>query len=189
WTRTSQARFRPDPQTGEQYAISPDGARLARIVSWPTLSIQVWLFDEQRVGELVELTPHGRPLLVGFVSDVQIAIAWEQQGIFALEILDLRNGRRTAGGMLEGVQTLHRNFAPASDGRTFAVASRTREGPAVVIYNMATVRPMRVLPIRLLDPRWGVEPAGVAFARDNQSLAAYFEQDGNGLLVSWAMPS
>jgi len=189
WTKAGEVQFRPDPQMGEQYAISPDGQRLARIVSWPTLSIQVWLFGEQRVGELVELNASlGSPSLLGFLSDGLVAVAWEQQGAWGLELVDLRQNRRGAGAVLEGVQTLHRNFAVSPDGRSFAVAARTREGPAAVLFSLPNVRPTRVLPIRLLDPRWGVEPTGLAFSAAGRSLAAYFEQDGNGLLVSWAIP-
>ncbi len=187
WTSTAQARFRPDPNIGEQYAISPDGAQLARIVSWPTLSIQVWDFDEQRVSGMIELeTQNGAPALLGFVSPTHVLLKWQKGGAHAVQLIDLQT-RRRAGVVLDGVETLYRNFALSADGRMFSVAGRTREGPAVIVYSVSGGRPIRVLPIRLLDPRWGVRPTGLAFSPDGAMLAAWFEQDGNGLLVNWSV--
>ena len=192
WTRTAHARFRPDANAGEQYAISPDGARLARIVSWPSLSIQIWSFEDQRVTEMLELnTENGQPTLLGFVSPTQLLLGWQKGGAHGVQLLDLQ-ARRPVFAVLEGVETLERNVALSPDGRLFAVAAVTRDGPAIVVYNMAALaggRPMRMLPIRMLDPRWGVRPAGLAFAEDSSALAAYFEQDGNGLLLNWALPT
>lgn len=190
WARIGQARFRPDPNAGEQYAISPDGARLARIVSWPSLSIQTWSFKDQRVTEMLELnTENGQPTLLGFVSPTQLLLGWQKGGAHGVELLDLQTRRRVVA-VLEGVETLERNVALSPDGRFFAVAAVTRDGPAIVVYNMAALaggRPMRMLPIRMLDPRWGVRPAGLAFSEDGSALAAYFEQDGNGLLLNWTL--
>lgn len=190
WTRTAQARFQPDDKTGDQYVISPDGAALARIVNWPSLSIQIWSFDEQRVSSMLELNAdNGQPILLGFPSASQILVGWESRGAYAVELFDLQT-RRRGGAILEGVETLDGNFALSHNGRMFAVAARTREGPVVKIHNISAIagQPMRTLPIRLLDARWGVHPMGMAFSEDGSGFSAYFEQDGNGLLLNWSMP-
>ncbi len=189
WKRTARHRARGDASGGEPYALSPDGSTLAMIMNWPTLSVQAWSFEDQRVAGVLELDRTlGQPELIGFVSPTHLIVHWQRDTVHGLEVWDLRT-RRPVRIDLTGVDTLENNFALSPDGRTFAIAGRTAQGPAVALYALNTQRVQRLLPIRLLDAQWGVKPTGLAFSADGSALSALFEKEGNALISTWRLPA
>lgn len=188
WTMVGRTTVRPEPNhNGEQYAISPDGTLVARISSWPTLSVQVMSLKDAQPQVLPLKDGVGEPSLLGFTDATHLLVSYRNGGAYGLEYWDIR-AQRAAQHDLRGVETLNNNFALSPDGRTFAVAARGTSGPVVQTFQLSTGRAIRPMPIRLLDLRWGVQPSGIAYSPDGTMLAALFEKDGNALLNIWKLP-
>ena len=187
------ARFSAEEGLGE-VALSSDGRFLARLASFPRLSVHVWSFAEGRVTRWFGLSRDGGPYrIVGFNSKSEILIQSsrvlrdpERAAGLILEWLDPQTGGRRAAMELFGsyspVVTYTRDLAKV------VVINTARETPVLEIHQvLPTDRPPETIqmPLDRVDPALAARPSAVAFSLDNKRIAVTFEQKGQLVLMVW----
>jgi hypothetical protein len=182
--------FKVEPALRPSYALSPDGQRLVRVTSFPKLAAKVVSVADGRELSSVDLnSTFGTPTTLALLPTERIVVRWERNGVFGLEAIDLRTRKSVRTIDLPEHNPAPGNEAFSPDGRFFATGTRQRvRGELVnqvVMHAFAdAVQPKR-LPVEGIDPRWSIEPAGIAFTPDGAKVAALFAKDGNGLVISW----
>lgn len=194
WQKKGQARFSAAAGIGDRIAISPDGAFAARLASFPSTAIQVWSFADNRELARIPLnTSMGTPEIVGFLTADRIVVQWSgaADGATVLDFFDVKAGARAREPLRlnVAVQGEH-SIAFSPNGAFFAVAAKAQGEPTLLFYAFAGERPARSVKIRMLDPRWPLEPTGMAFAPDvdnprDNVVGMMFEQSGVALVVAY----
>lgn len=198
WQRRGQIKFRSAGDANAPFHISPAGRWMARVVTFPKLSIEVTDFEEPTLLGLIDLTgkPDGAaPHLVGFLTADRILVRWDGAGagVTVIEAYDLATSRRVRGPIPLPALAMANNlyaFSPAGD--FVAVAANVGGTPSVLVYAMTGTsdQPSHTIRIGEMDPRWPVEPTGFAFVpdvddADQNVLALMFEQAGGALIVAY----
>ena len=194
WQKTGQARFSAAAGIGDRIAISPDGAYAVRLASFPATAIQVWSFADNRELARIPLnTSMGTPEILGFLTPDRVVVKWTAaaDGTTILDFYDVKAGARARDPLKIGVPVGGGNAIAFSPGGTFfAVAAKVQNEPSLLFFAAAGERPSRTVKIRMLDPRWPVEPTGMAFAPDTDGtrdniVGLMFEQAGVALVVAY----
>lgn len=200
WQRRGQVKFRNagGGQSADAFHVSPGGQWMVRLVTFPKLSIEVTSFDEARVAGLIDLggKPEGAvPFIVGFLTADRVLLRWDAaaSGGTVIEVYDLLTSRRVRGPITLPALAMSNSlyaFSPAGD--YVAVAANVAGTPSVLVYkvNDSSDQPSHTIRIAEIDPRWPVEPTGMAFVPDvddpeQNVLAMMFEQAGGAMIVAY----
>jgi hypothetical protein len=184
WKSQGSIKFDTRAEAGRRRVLSPDGKLLARIVSFPSLSVQTSSFADSRVNNVYFNDIPGTPELVGFLSNSALLIQWQKElNRTALEIVDVSTHARIARtGDLPAFTLGESTLAVSHDGTMAAIAVKLNNVPTILIYNLQNGAQQAVVRILSLDAKWPVTPTGLAFSPDNRQLAVLFEQSGAALL-------
>jgi hypothetical protein len=187
WEHDGQARFAASSEPGgNKYVLSPDGVYLARIATFPRLSVQVWSFVDQRVAKVLYLdNALGWPELVGFAGTDRLLIRWQRSDACTLQLVQMFSEQPSRLIATPFFETIGNTLAVSPDGTLAAITAKVQNIPTVLVYNMETGRQISSAAITSLDPRWPVAPTGMAFSFDDARLAILFEQSGNALLLCY----
>ncbi len=187
------AKFAAEEALGE-VALSGDGRSLARLASFPRLSVHVWSFTTGRVARWFDLTRDGGPYrIVGFSARGEILVqsaralrGTERVAGLSLEWLDPQTGGRRPAMDLPG------SYSPVvtytRDLSHVAVINTARETPVLEIYQVpATGLPAAATQILLdgVDAALAARPSAVALSPDHTRVAVTFEQKGQLVLMLW----
>jgi hypothetical protein len=184
--REGTARFNHAAGQRDRYIISPDGDLLVRIVNWPKLAAQVWSFGRQQVIQSIDLdSRYGQGTLLGFANDRQFVMQWQQGPDYGLEYIDAVAGRHLRQVPLPRGQRDLNGYAFSPDGHFIAVPAQYDQGAYIALYEFPSGRPGKRFKLKDIDPHSAVLPAGIAFSPDGRRIAVLFQQNGNGLLLSW----
>ncbi len=199
WQPKERVRFRHEAGMRDRYILSPDGAYIVRVVTWPKLAAQVWSFTDGQVLRNIDWTGKtGRPELLGFSGPGTLLVMWSGKAACAVEQWDVASGEeRTAfAKSLPSADRAGGTPVLSPDGRFLAVASKgtaTTQPVAapgsLLIFDLGAAgdQPARSIPITALDPRWPVKPTGLAISPDSAAVAMLFEQNENALLLAWQL--
>ncbi|WP_428937626.1 hypothetical protein [Fontivita pretiosa] len=187
WEHDGQARFAASSEPGgNKYVLSPDGVYLARIATFPRLSVQVWSFVDQRVAKVLYLdNALGWPELVGFAGTDRLLIRWQRSDACTLQVVQMFSDQPARLIATPFFETIGNTLAVSPDGMLAAITAKVQNIPTVLVYNLETGRQINSAAITSLDPRWPLTPTGMAFSFDNTRLAILFEQSGNALLLCY----
>ncbi|HEY7088999.1 MAG TPA: hypothetical protein VH518_12970 [Tepidisphaeraceae bacterium] len=193
WARVNVPPFVGAANSLTQYALSPSGKYLAYISEFPKKQITIWNFKDAMVMKSLDLDDkRGSPELLGFASDTRVMIRWPNAPC-SIDVFDITAAKRLPidtpvvdrGGTAVAV---------SADGQMIAVATKESyrnagevDLPTLNVYNLNTGRLLWHCKITALDKKWAVAPTGMAFSKDSKKLAALFEQNGSGLLVSYRL--
>ena len=184
--RKGRAVFRVEPQFRGNYAVAPDGARLARIATFPKLSARVWSLAASRDVTTMDLDPaFGEPHLLGFTGGDRLLVRWENGMEHGLELWDAKAGKSLRRIPLPDHEAIPANEAVSPDGQLFAHAVRFKGRNHLALHQLARGGQPRRLPITALGEQWSIRPAGIAFSPDSSRVAALFVHEGQGLVVAW----
>lgn len=183
---------REQEEISGEYAISPAGDLLVRIASWPTLSAQVWSFDENKVTRTITLDKkYGEANLIGFFNSDRFVIHRRSGEKSGIEIWDARTGLAGKTSNTPDFVDSTRVSDISPDGRFLALALPVQEGDTrkgyMELYSMVTGKPMIRIPITQMDWSQGAMPVGVAFSPDSTNIAVLFEENRQGLLLCWSL--
>lgn len=187
------AKFSAEEGLGE-IALSGDGRSLARLASFPRLSVHVWSFSTGRVARWFDLSRDGGPYrIVGFNARGEILVqsgrvlrGTERVPGLSLEWLDPQTGGRRPAMDLPG------SYSPvvtySRDLSHVAVINTAREMPVLEIYQVPVTglppRPVQIL-LDGVDAALAARPSAVALSPDNGRVAVTFEQKGQLVLMLW----
>jgi hypothetical protein len=191
WKQAGEAVAAKDPD-GNIYSISPDGDLLAYITDFPSLSIQVYSFAENKIVREIRLKTNpredwGEARLLGFSRPDQLVVHWRRgQMLSGIEVHTLK-GNNTAPRHfgVEDFDASTGTYAVSADGQTLSVLWRRGDTGGIASYALGTSKLIRSFPINVLDWRLQVRPAGLAFSPDGSSIAAVIEGEGQGLFAAW----
>lgn len=167
------------------YAISADGQRLARVSEFPKLALRVTSADGKEVSSVDLDSKNGTPRLLAFLSADRVLVRWENNGLFGLEIEDLKTHKHGKQLSLPEHDSAASSNAISPDGRLFATAVRSPGKPVTVVVHNLLDGARKQLVVKSLDPRWAIRPAGLAFSGDGNKLAALFVQSGAAVVAAW----
>ena len=192
-TPRATARFASQAALGE-VALSSDGRFLARLASFPRLSVHVWSFASGRVESWFDLSRDGGPFrIIGFNAKGEILVqsgraiggAGRVPGL-SLEWLDPQTGTRRSAMELPGSYSAVVTYT--RDLSCLAVINTSRETPQLEIYQIPTVGgstdPVRVL-LDAVDAALAARPSAVALSPDGARIALTFEQNRQVVLMLW----
>lgn len=187
------ARFASEAALGE-VALSSDGRFLARLASFPQLSVHVWSFASGRVESWFDLSRDGGPYrIIGFNAKGEILVqsghavggAGRVPGL-SLQWLDPKSGLHRSAMELPGSYST--NVTYTRDLSCVAVINTSRETPQLEIYQIPTVGgftdPVRVL-LDAVDAALAARPSAVALSPDSTRIALTFEQNRQVVLMLW----
>lgn len=201
WTGRPPARkgggtFKVEPPFAVNYAISPDGSGLIRVVTSPKLSARAWSTEGDRDVSAMDLDGGlGRPRLLGYLGGGGGAggngflICWAKGTRYTLEVWDAKTETSRRHIPLPGHEPTTANEAVSPDGRLFAHTVRSRGQNQLVLHNLAEEGEPRRLPFVGQDEQSLTGPAGIAFSPDSTRVAALFVTEGDGLVVTWDVRS
>ena len=187
--KKAEASFTHEAGAQQDYAISPDGEYLARIVQFPKLGVRVWSAKTAADLRGVVLNESlGKPTLAGFLNGEKFAIIWDRGTDEGLEIWDAASGQRARQVPFQPYHRTINNGLTSPDGREFACTSAhiPRGSPQVDFYNLYGVAGMRRWhEIADVDAADVDAPAGMAFSPDGKKMAALFAKQGAGFIICW----
>jgi hypothetical protein len=168
--------------------ISPAGDLIARVTTWPKMAVQVQSLAAGKALRTIELNPlNGTPELIGFGVNDSVVIHWHKQAAHGIEVFGTK-GPATAGPPriaqfnIDAYEATPGNPSISPDGKLLAIAAVNQGKGGIDFYDLTMTRKG---PLRTYFPplaAW-VKPSGMAFAPDGKSIAAFFENEGRGLLV------
>ena len=187
------AKFAAEDGLGE-IALAGDGRSLARLASFPRLSVHVWSFTTARVARWFDLPRDGGPYrIVGFsargeilVQSARVLRGTERVPGLSLEWLDPQTGLRRSAMDLPGSHSAVVTYT--RDLSHVAVINTARETPVLEIYEVpATGLPRAATQILLdgVDAALAARPSAVALSPDHTRVAVTFEQKGQLVLMLW----
>jgi hypothetical protein len=186
---------RPSPEG--HYAISPDGAEMLRLTSFPSQVLEVDAFERDVRQQRLPLESISRiklesPELVGALPGKRALLSWKKDQTDWIELWDYGTKRKLCRTQV--VPHNHKAGTVAVDpaGQWVAVAARDLLAgkPEIALYHVGApgrdlTVPSRALKVEALDAQWQVDPAQIAFSADGKKVAALFEHDMEGFIVSW----
>jgi hypothetical protein len=187
--------FPVEKDVQQNYVLSASGETLARMVSWPKLGVQLWSTSANKELKTVPLKPeNGTPELVGFGANDSLVIVWK--GTRAKQDVEVINAKGAqpqalAFFVIDTVERAPGNPSISPDGRQLALAANAPDKAGVMrggvdLWNLTTTArtppPLRTLDVPLTT--W-VKPTGMAYGPAGATLAAYFEQDGRGVVYAY----
>jgi hypothetical protein len=190
------------------YWLGPKGTYFAKMIDFPRKSIQIRSATEDKLIRVFELdtTRLGNPDIIGFAMNNQIAVLWELNSEFGVEMLDTSTGQRTRIINLPKFEKGKGNYAISPDGRLFAAAVKGRvvlpgvrvdpaapdanlPAPAIQVSDVSGGRlAPRLYPVSSLGPEKNASFSGLIFSADSQKLSMLYEEAGNCLVVTWKLP-
>jgi hypothetical protein len=191
------------------YWLGPKATFFAKMIDFPRKSIQIRSATEDKVMRVIELdTLHlGTPEIIGFAMNNQIAVLWELNTEFGVEMLDTATGQRTRSINLPKFEKGKGNHAISPDGRFFAAAVKARvvlpgvrldptappeaalPAPAIQVSDVSGGRlAPRLYPITALGPDKNASLSSLVFSADGAKLSILYEEAGNCLVVTWKLP-
>jgi len=176
-----ELRFRRDAQADDQYVVMNNGGTVVRITTWPRLRLETISGDAPGPSKGLILDDKiGQPAMVGISTNQMLLLRRQLGSQHMIETWNLRAGVQ---GRVTKTSTLFPNSATISpDGKAVAVAAKVDELVQLVLIEPGRARKFT---IKLFDPRWPVEPAGVAYSADGTRVAVCFEHDGGMLVAAW----
>jgi hypothetical protein len=189
WKRAGTIEKIPENAANERFVLSPDGAHVARLTSFPRLAAQIWEASSAGTGRVLGVTPLdaslGEPYLIGFIGDRNLLVRWQVRGANActLEVVDTATNKTVQRISTPNFDRVSFNVTVSHDGAMAAIATKDEKVPSLLLYDLRTGQRLSRTPIDSLDPNQAVMPTGMAFSLDNRQIALLFEQGGIGLLV------
>lgn len=189
----AMAKFAAEEGLGD-VALSGDGRALARLASFPRLSVQVWSFAEGRVARWFDVSRDGGPYhIVGFnsrgeilVQSARILRGTERVPGLSLEWLTPQTGGRRVAMELTGSYSTIVTYS--RDLSRVAVINTARETPVLEVYQVPAIGPALdpvQMPLDGVDAALAARPSAVALSPDNTRIAVTFEQKGQLVLMLW----
>jgi len=129
WKLAGEAVAAKDPD-GNSYAISPDGDLLAYITDFPSLSIQVYSFAENKIVRETRLKTNprddwGQPRLLGFSRPDQLVVHWRRGDMLSgIEVHTLKGNTPPRHFGVEDFDASPGTYAVSADGQTLSVLWR-----------------------------------------------------------------
>jgi hypothetical protein len=193
WMPSGEASF---PGKESDFHLSSDGALVARITTFPSLSLQVYSFLERRFRDPVKLdSSQGEPTILGFAGSSLALIQWKRSddGSSALEVIDAMAGKWTKRiPRIGNFERAPGRYAISDDGRLLALLTRDTKGgedapAAVEIYSLETTdRLAKTIPITDVSWKGGVvRISGLAISPGRTEVSLLLENEGRGLMQSW----
>lgn len=184
-----EASFPREEGAETSYAVSPDGAYLARLVRFPKLGVRIWSARESRDTRTLLLNEAlGTPTLYGFLNPEKLGVIWSKT-MEGMEIWDVTTGRVTRQTPFQPYDRTVNNGVVSPDAREYAFTSAKipRGSPQVALFNLyapinAKWRFHEILDVDAADVN---SPAGLAFSPDGKKLAALFARQGAGFVICW----
>jgi hypothetical protein len=183
--KKAETSFTHEAGAQEPYAISPDGAFLARVSDFPKLGVRIWSTKEARDTRTIVLNQAlGTPTLAGFLNGEKFAVIWDRGNDEGIEIWDATTGQRARQIPLQPYKRTINNGVFNSDGREIASTSAQipRGSPQVDFYNLyglpGTRRWHEIMDVDAADVD---APAGMAYSPDGKKMAALFAKQGGRL--------
>jgi ribosomal protein S27E len=185
----AEASFARDAGADTSYALSPDGAYLARLVRFPKLGIRIWSArDSRETRSLLLNEALGTPTLYGFLNPEKLGVIWTKS-LEGMEIWDVTTGRVARQTPFQAYDRTVNNGVLNPDGREYAFTSAKvfRGTPQVALFNLyapvnSKWRFHEILDVNTADVN---SPAGLAFSPDGKKLAALFARQGAGFVICW----
>jgi hypothetical protein len=189
WKITGSTKFALDTDpAGNHYVLSPDGKQLARIATFPRLSVQYRTLGGGLAAKVIYLDDKlGTPQLIGFIGSTRVLVRWQGSGISALEIIDVTSTSPHIRIDTPIFDNLPNALTISDDGTLAAITAKTDDFPTLYVYNLTSGKSAGSVRIASLDPRWPVTPSGMAFSSESNKLAVLFEAKGSGLLLSYQL--
>jgi hypothetical protein len=187
--KKAETSFTHQAGAQEPYAISPDGAFLARVTDFPKLGVRIWSAKDARDTRTIVLNDTlGTPTLAGFLNREKFAVIWDKGSDEGLEIWDAVSGQRARQVPFQRYKRTINNGVFNPDGREFASTSALipRGSPQVDFYNLyGPLGARRWHEIIDVDTADVDAPAGMAYSPDGKKMAALFAKQGAGFIICW----
>jgi hypothetical protein len=176
------------------YACSADGKQWARITSFPKLSLEVSSFAGDEAPLRIPLvTEFGEASVVGFASPSRVLVRYQKEEMGRLEVWDIKSRKFVVQNGLPPAPANAANGVLSPDGQQFASVGMTRIKGAshgtLVVFDATTPAMPRIVQLTGIDDQRAVHPTGMAFSADGKRLGILYEQAGNTVLLSYAMPA
>jgi predicted Zn finger-like uncharacterized protein len=198
WQAAGEAVFSGRVDRVEQYHLSSDGALVARLTRFPSLSVQIYSFLERKFLDPVALDEaQGEPNIVGFAGPGALLVLWRRADAAStmLEVVDVAAGKWTKRIPKIGAFEAHPSlFAISDDGRAIALLSRDQfaaTAPVTLQIHSLTPTDRTAQRIAVTQLVWnaGVRIAGVALSPDRTEVSILTESEGQGLFLAWDVAS
>ena len=183
------------------YWVGQKGNVIARLIDFPKKAIELRLTAEDKAIRTIELDTEkfGIPQIIGFAINNQLAIVWDRDGKFGLEMFDITTGQRTRQIDLPGFEKCKGNLGISLDGRFVAAAVKPNVSsginavpgnlPAIQLSDVSGGRiPPRIYPIISFSSGKPLTLSGISFSPDGQKLSILYEEGGSNLIVTWKPP-
>jgi hypothetical protein len=181
--------FRVNNNKVGNLAISTDGQRVAWIATFPRRSIQLASFTDPNKATTIDLdlTRSDMPALIGFCGPDRVLLQWgTDPSSPMLEVVNVDTHTRVCRFTPLRLQGQHPLMAVCPATQRLLVASRVRDIPTLVQYDLNTGSAILYTKVSDLDPMLPVDPRGLAYSNDGKRMAVYFEdKSGAGLLVGF----
>jgi hypothetical protein len=178
-------------------AVSTSGELLARLASFPRLSVQVWSLSQKRVLRWFDLPADSHAEIIGFIGEKQVVVQSSRQkrsgggaeiieGL-RIEVMDLGTGERRV--VVSGDGVFSSRLAYSNDLSMVAYVLADANRPRLVIKSLhPSADLMRVEDgmnhdLREVDPALAAQPSAMVFSPDGRQLAAAFERDRQVVLM------
>ena len=177
------------------FHLSSDGALVGRIVSFPSLSLQVYSFLERRFRDPVKLdNSQGEPTVLGFAGPSKALIHWRrsEDGSSGLEVVDAMAAKWTKRiPKIGNFDLVPGKFAISDDGRLAAVlthdqAPDERPTASIELYSLETTeRLAKTIPVTEIAWTGAVRVSGLAVSPGRTEVTLLLENEGRGLILTW----
>ena len=174
------------------YALSPDGSKLARLIDFPRLQLQVLSTDTGEATAAFDLDATGAdPSVAGFLGDGRVLVLRQSAFWRGVQVFDLGANKQVAQQELVKPTMRDKTLLLHPDGRQFVVfGEQGRGGGAEALYlYRPTGAKLKTVPVTQVSPGSGATRVGACYKPGGDEIAALYTRGSGdatqGIVFRW----
>jgi hypothetical protein len=186
-TMKGETKFEIEKELKQRYCVSGNGETLARLTTFPKLSILLWNIAANKEAKVIPLNAeHGKPELLGFGFNDNLVVLWNTGPYIDVEVINTKATPPLAvvGLRLKTFDRSACNPTISPDGRQMAVATFFEKKGGLDLWDLTTNRRAELRTCYVPLGTW-VTPLSITYASTGGQISAYFELGTKGVIYSF----